>query len=285
VLYEMLAGTRPFECQGISDTLVSVITKEPDWTALPAETPSAIRRLLRRCLTKDRKRRLADIGDARLDIEEALTAPTDDPNAKNLETAPATNANRALPWTVVAAAVALAGTIFMLWHSPPKEPPRAAVRLSVELGADASLVTDQRWLAYFSYEFARDELYVRPFPGPDGKWQIPTAGGSEAGPARPGHATTWSPTRNELFYTTADNRIMVVPYTADGDVFRAAKPRRWSETRFMPRPRQNHIALHPDGDRFAVATVSEAQANAKQDKLVFIFNFFDELRRIAPVKK
>ena len=67
--------------------------------------------------------------------------------------------------------------------------------------------------------------------------------------------------------------------------FRAEKPRLWSEGRFTSRPRQRSIDLHPDGDRFAVAAVPEALAEAKQDKLVFIFNFFDELRRIATAGK
>ena len=59
----------------ISDTLAQVLTKEPNWTALPLNTPPPIRRLLRRCLEKDRRRRLADAADARLEIEDALTTP------------------------------------------------------------------------------------------------------------------------------------------------------------------------------------------------------------------
>jgi eukaryotic-like serine/threonine-protein kinase len=72
VLFEMLSGTRAFEGSEVSDTLAFVLTKEPDWTALPADTPVSIRRLLRRCLQKDRKQRLADISDARIELEEAL---------------------------------------------------------------------------------------------------------------------------------------------------------------------------------------------------------------------
>ena len=94
----------------------------------------------------------------------------------------------------------------------------------------------------------------------------------------------WSRTRRELFYATADNRIMVVPYSVDSDVFRADKPRRWSDSRFMRRPRQISIAVHPDGDRFALATAPEAAPKPKRDKVGLIFNFFDELRRIAPTK-
>jgi Tol biopolymer transport system component len=73
VLYEMLAGRRVFDGNEVSDTLAYVLTKDPDWSALPAGTPASIRRLLRRCLVKDRSNRLPDIGGARLDIDEACT--------------------------------------------------------------------------------------------------------------------------------------------------------------------------------------------------------------------
>jgi len=71
VLYEMLTCRRPFVGASVSDTLAEVLKGEPDWTRLPAATPPAIRRLLRRCLAKDRSRRLADVSDARLELEEA----------------------------------------------------------------------------------------------------------------------------------------------------------------------------------------------------------------------
>jgi eukaryotic-like serine/threonine-protein kinase len=74
VLYEMLTGQRAFPGDEISDTLAGVLRADPDLRALPAETPAAIRRLLRRCLEKDRAQRLADAADARLEI---LEAPTD----------------------------------------------------------------------------------------------------------------------------------------------------------------------------------------------------------------
>ena len=75
VLYEMLTGARAFAGDDVSDTLAAVLRGEPDWRVLPSETPASIRRLLRRCLEKDRKRRLSDAADARLEIEEALTTP------------------------------------------------------------------------------------------------------------------------------------------------------------------------------------------------------------------
>jgi serine/threonine protein kinase/Tol biopolymer transport system component len=69
VLYEMLAGRVAFPGNTVSDTIAKILEREPDWSALPAETPAAIRRLLVRCLTKDPKERLRDIGDVRIEID------------------------------------------------------------------------------------------------------------------------------------------------------------------------------------------------------------------------
>jgi serine/threonine protein kinase len=73
LLYEMLTARRAFPSVAVADTLGAVMRGEPDWTALPADTPPALRTLLRRCLEKDRLRRLADIADARLEIEDLLS--------------------------------------------------------------------------------------------------------------------------------------------------------------------------------------------------------------------
>jgi len=89
-------------------------------------------------------------------------------------------------------------------------------------------------------------------------------------------------TRPEIFYATLDNRLMVASYTADGDLFTADKPRVWVDRRFMLRPGFRSFALHPDSERFALAAAPEDGGAPTQDKLVFFFNFFDELRRLAP---
>jgi serine/threonine-protein kinase len=68
---EMLTGRQLFEGETVSHVLAAVLTKEPDWTTLPAKTPEPIRKLLRRCLEKDRRRRLPDAGTARLEIDDA----------------------------------------------------------------------------------------------------------------------------------------------------------------------------------------------------------------------
>jgi len=72
VLYELLTARRAFARETASDTLVAILEREPEWEALPGATPSAVRRLLRRCLEKDRNRRLRDIAEARIALEETL---------------------------------------------------------------------------------------------------------------------------------------------------------------------------------------------------------------------
>ena len=131
---------------------------------------------------------------------------------------------------------------------------------------------DGRWLAYSSRETGRSEVYVRPFPGPGGKTQISSGGGV---------FSTWSRTKHEIFYGTPDHHIMVAAYSVEGDSLRAEKPRLWSEARYVTDRPWRPFDLHPDGERFAIGPDLQAPGGTKQDKVVFIFNFFDELRRIA----
>jgi serine/threonine-protein kinase len=135
---------------------------------------------------------------------------------------------------------------------------------------------DGRWIAYTSNESGRNEIFVRPFPGPGGKWQISADGGLDP---------VWSQTRRELFYRTPDNRVMVVPYSAEGDSFNADRPRLWMEQPIVPRPRNQWFDVHPDGNRLAAAAPTGTQGEEKRDKVTFSFNFLDELRRIAPASR
>jgi hypothetical protein len=122
VLYEMLTGTRVFEGQSVADVLAAVIRQDPNWDRLPAGTPASIRRLLRRCLQKDHKRRLQWIGDARLEIADA----TDSSDADTAEGAANRSSHARVAWIGFAIAVLIA-VLLGLWSirslspSPPRE--------------------------------------------------------------------------------------------------------------------------------------------------------------------
>ena len=120
VLFEMLTGRPAFDGATITDTLARILDHEPDWNALPADTPAPIRTLLERCLRKDPKKRLHDIADALIEMEEgaALTASA----GARLSTAPGRSRRSRdwLPWTV-AAALGMA-LITMAWFSRRVEP-------------------------------------------------------------------------------------------------------------------------------------------------------------------
>jgi serine/threonine-protein kinase len=112
VLYEMLTGRHLFRGETVSDTLAAVLKTDPDWKALPPETPASTRRLLRRCLRRDRKRRLPDIVDALLEIDERA-----EPEAPAVAAAPKP-LWRFLPW--IAAAVVLALALPAVWLLRPR---------------------------------------------------------------------------------------------------------------------------------------------------------------------
>src|SRR5262249_54998143 len=77
VLFEMLTGSAAFARGTVTDTIAAVVSGEPEWKSLPTDTPDSIRRLLTRCLQKDAKRRLHDIADARIEIEDVMATPAE----------------------------------------------------------------------------------------------------------------------------------------------------------------------------------------------------------------
>jgi Tol biopolymer transport system component len=144
----------------------------------------------------------------------------------------------------------------------------------IEVGPEFS--PDGRWLAYVSNESGRFEVYVRPFPGPGGKWQISTEGGN---------TPVWSRTSRELYFGTLDGKIMVASFTTDAGSFRPDRPRPLGGGRYEPILGYRTFDLHPDGKRFAILKPQDSQAGEKRDKVVLVFNFFDELRRVAGTGK
>ena len=74
ILYEMLSFGKAFDGETLSDTITAILDRDPDWSRLPRDTPRKIRRLIQRCLEKDREQRLGAIADARLELEDVLRA-------------------------------------------------------------------------------------------------------------------------------------------------------------------------------------------------------------------
>ena len=144
VVFEMLTGRRPFVGDDISLTLASVLTKEAEWSALPAPTPAGLRRLLMRCLKKDPKARMRDIGEARLQIEELLSGA---PEELSVPAAPRTLTlwQRAQPWTsagVFAIGLVLfAVSIIALRRSGAVAPAAAPVQFTIAAPENASFGT------------------------------------------------------------------------------------------------------------------------------------------------
>ena len=139
VLFEMITGTRAFDGDEITDVLASVLKSEPKWAAFPASAPAALRRLIRRCLERDPRRRLQAIGEARIQIDDLIGGVPDDSSAQ-ARPAALSSTSRAVPWTVALVSASLAITTLLLWAPwRPPPPPAAPMRMSVELGGGAAL--------------------------------------------------------------------------------------------------------------------------------------------------
>ena len=164
VLYEMLTGARAFTGATISDTLAAVLKTEPEWARLPDGTPTAIRRLLRRCLEKEPRQRLASAADARLDLQEALVAPSREVSVEPQRVRRV--AWLALPW-IAAAGFALA-LVFAVW-SPRYGLPPATTPLRFQIQPPRGTTTagmftlspNGRHLAFTASSAGSSRLWLR----------------------------------------------------------------------------------------------------------------------------
>jgi Tol biopolymer transport system component len=140
-----------------------------------------------------------------------------------------------------------------------------------DVEVDPTFSPDGRWLAYVSLESGLPQIYVRSFPGLQGRSQVSIEGSFQP---------TWSPNRSELFYCTLEGRIMVVPYRVSGDTFTPDKAREWSPgLRSQVTVPNRAFALHNDGRRLAVFKGADLPV---RDHVVLMLNFFDKVRRVAP---
>jgi Tol biopolymer transport system component len=156
LLYEMLSGHKAFEGETVSDTLAAVLKTDPDWARLPPSTPPHVRTVLRRCLERDRDRRLRDIGDARLELDEALAEPAAEPARA-----------RRVGWGLAAAGLllgALLGVLAAARLRPRGEAaPHFAMRRLTELPGPElypDLSPDGRSLVYTSAAGGNRDIYL-----------------------------------------------------------------------------------------------------------------------------
>jgi serine/threonine-protein kinase len=181
VLFEMLTGQAAFAGQTVSDMVARIIEREPDWSRLPSTTPANVRHLLRRCLEKDPKQRLRDIGDARIDLDERSGIVPELPRIGWL------GSRRAIAlWAAIGVAVtaAVAGTIG--WVLKPTSTPVIS-RFSHVLDQDLPFTEASRSLAAIApdgsavvynaggrlYRRALNELDAYPIRGTDGAPSAP----------------------------------------------------------------------------------------------------------------
>ncbi len=239
VLFEMLTGRGAFARDTLSDTIAAVIERDPDWNALPAAVPPAVRRLLTRCLEKDPKRRLHDIADARTEIDDVLSGASLAP----AEAVAVDRRSVRLPWAIAAIAslVALVAVGALTWYArraPQTQttPPRVSRLTMASSGTAAVWTANGRSLA-ITPDGTRvvyvgnngTQLFVRPldqtdptpiftgstpltwvFVSPDGQWvgfgeglrirKVALTGGPARDIAGPaGLGATWAPDGTIIF--------------------------------------------------------------------------------------
>ncbi len=200
VLYEMLAGRAAYDGETLSDTLAAILEREPDWQRLPAKTPGKVQELLRRCLQKDAQHRLRDIGDARFQIEDALTEPTAPPTA--VAPAPVRKNRERLLWLAglvgVAAAVA-ASTRYLT--TPIVE--RDEVRLEVTTPPTSDLTAfaispNGKMLVFQATSEGKSSLWLRSLDAVTARPLAGTDGASQP---------FWSPDSLSVGFTGADGEL------------------------------------------------------------------------------
>lgn len=203
VFFEMLAGKQPFEGETTSDLLAAVIRGEPEWAELPEQTPPAIKRLIRRCLMKDPKQRLRDIGDARIAVEEVMSGGGLDAGKSGAsgiqQNVQASRVKRALPWALGSAGVICAGLAGWLLFNPKPEP--IVIRFNIPApdgeqflyGGEASISPDGRTLAFIAQAETEKPpvLWLRPL---DSVTATPVAGTDGAS------APIWSPDSQQIAF-------------------------------------------------------------------------------------
>jgi serine/threonine protein kinase/Tol biopolymer transport system component len=132
VLHEMLTGRRMFEAESVAETLGLIFARDPDLAALPADTPASVRDLIARCLVRDPRQRLRDIGDARIALESSPASAVRAPESSRAPVPPSTRARWYWPAALVASIV-IAPLVAGNFWAPAVQAPSPVARLSIVL--------------------------------------------------------------------------------------------------------------------------------------------------------
>jgi serine/threonine protein kinase/Tol biopolymer transport system component len=162
VFYEMLTGTRAFAGDDMADTLANVLKTEPDFAALPSDTPASIRRLLRRCFVKDRKKRLADASSLQLEIDDAAEA--DAIAAESVTKSPRRAIVASAAVAAIAAALVVAAGVWVLRSRPDGREMRLEISTPPTTDLTAMAISpDGRAIAFVAGMADRRQLWIRSF--------------------------------------------------------------------------------------------------------------------------
>jgi eukaryotic-like serine/threonine-protein kinase len=179
VLYEMLTGRMMFSGETASDTMAAVIMKEPDWTRLPDNLPARVRELLRRCLIKEPRNRVRDIGDARIAIEEVQSRAEVDRNVFQTPSRGRSGVLIGIAAVLFLATILSLGALSVMYFNRPQAPPEIWVEVSTPSTADLlsfAISPDGRRLVFSALNEGKSQLWVRslaslvvqPLAGTDG---------------------------------------------------------------------------------------------------------------------
>jgi eukaryotic-like serine/threonine-protein kinase len=285
VLYEMLTGQQAFTGETVTDVLAAIVRAEPDWSQLPSSTPAHVRVLLRRCLQKDPKQRLRDIGDARISLEEVLSGSPESFTTAGISFS---FLRHALPWVLggLSAGALISGLLVWRFVAPASQSSLhfSAITNFAGVQAQPALSPDGRSVAFVSNRDGHYNVYVglihggnlvkvtddpnlkvRPSWSPEGTelayaevnssgvwdiWEVPALGGTPRRLVLNASDPAWSPDGRSLAYENlANGAIWSVGISGENAHQLIAPPPRFlgTEPRFSPDARKLAYAARPAG--------------------------------------
>ncbi|HET9401855.1 MAG TPA: protein kinase [Candidatus Acidoferrales bacterium] len=284
VLFEMLTGRQAFRGETVTDTLAAILKSEPDWSQLPAATSAHVRVMLRRCLQKDPRQRLRDIGDARISLEEVIAGSSE------LFTSAGVSfpvGRRIFPWALAGLFAALSAAGLIAWRfgaSASRRPMHFRAVTNLEgVQAEPAISPDGRSVAFLSNRGGDFNLYVGLLSGgdlvqvthdsnlkagpawsPDGAtlafsrmnssgtwdiWETPSLGGTSRRVIQNANDAAWSPDGTQLAYANGEDHGIWVAGASGENAHRITMPDGKAGNWRYTEPR-----FSPDGGKIAFSS-------------------------------